>query len=150
MEILLSPKTLIKLTTKLHKVPVMRRRKTSNSYRKAADSNSGMNSSAADKGTFVIYTLDKRRFVLPLTYLSNYMFQELFKMSEEEFGISSEDPIVFPCDSRLMNYIVSLVKLGMSADLEKALLNSIIKNSCSISTSDCQGQTSLLLLLCGY
>ncbi|PRQ50121.1 putative small auxin-up RNA [Rosa chinensis] len=109
-----------------------------------------MNTSTADKGTFVIYTLDKRRFVLPLSYLSNYIFQELFKMSEEEFGISSSDPIVIPCDSRLMDYIVSLVKLGMSVELEKALLNSVIRSSCSISTFDRRGQTSQHLLLCGY
>lgn len=147
MDILLSPKKLIKMTRNLQKVPVIGRRKASS--QRAADGNR-RNTSAANKGTFVIYTLDERRFVLPLSYLSNYIFQELFKMSEEEFGISSRDPIVFPCDSRLMNYIVSLVKLGMSADLENALLNSIIRSSCSISTFDRRGQTSRQLLLCGY
>ncbi|XP_062011220.1 auxin-responsive protein SAUR68-like [Rosa rugosa] len=130
MDILLSPKKLIKLTRNFQKLPVIGRRKTS--YQRAAVDGNRMNTSTADKGTFVIYTLDKRRFVLPLSYLSNYIFQELFKMSEEEFGISSSDPIVIPCDSRLMDYIVSLVKLGMSVELEKALLNSIFRSSLKI------------------
>ena len=33
-----------------------------------------------EKGTFVVYTIDERSFVLPLSYLSNHIFQELFKM----------------------------------------------------------------------
>lgn len=148
MDIILSPKKLIKMTRKLQKIPVIGRRKIS--YRRAGVVGSNnMNSNIAEEGTFVVYTLDGRRFVLPLFYLSNYIFQELFKMSEEEFGISSNAPIVFPCDSLLMNYIVSLVKLGMSLDLEKALLNSIIRGCCSTSSFH-QEQTGQQLLLCGY
>ncbi|XP_050113842.1 auxin-responsive protein SAUR64-like, partial [Malus sylvestris] len=64
----------------------------------------------SEKGNFVVYTIDKRRFVLPLSYLSNHIFQELFKISEEEFGLSSSEPITLPCDSFFMNYMVSLVK----------------------------------------
>ncbi|KAK9906232.1 hypothetical protein M0R45_002705 [Rubus argutus] len=147
MDIILSPKKLIKMTRTLQKIPVIGRRKISYPRAGVVGSNN-MNSKIADEGTFVIYTLDGRRFVLPLFYLSNYIFQKLFKMSEEEFGISSNAPIVLPCDSLLMNYIVSLVKLGMSSDLEKALLNSIIRVCCS--TSFHLEQTSQQLLLCGH
>ncbi|XP_034214825.1 auxin-responsive protein SAUR65-like [Prunus dulcis] len=77
----------------------------------------------SEKGTFVIYTIDERRFVLPLSYLSHCIFQELFKMSEEEFGLSSgSGTIILPCDSLFMNYMVSLLQRGMTGDLEKALL----------------------------
>ncbi|PRQ50327.1 putative small auxin-up RNA [Rosa chinensis] len=147
MDMMLSPKKLIKLT---RKIPVIRRKK--NSYPRAGVSTSFKMDSpkSTDKGAFVIYTLDQRRFVLPLSFLCNYIFQELFKIAEEEFGIPSDGPIVVPCDSLLMNYIVSLVQLGMSSDLEKAILNSIIRSNCSISTFDGQAQTSKQLLLFGY
>lgn len=42
----------------------------------------------ADKGHFVFYTTDKRRFAMPLTYRSNNVFRELFRMSGEEFGLA--------------------------------------------------------------
>ncbi|XP_062011759.1 auxin-responsive protein SAUR68-like [Rosa rugosa] len=91
MDVMLSPKKLIKMTKKLQKVPVIGRKRTS--HPTVIGSNK-MNSTTADKGTFVIYTLDKRRFMLPLSYLCNHIFQELFKMSEEELGISRSGPII--------------------------------------------------------
>ncbi|XP_068340373.1 auxin-responsive protein SAUR68-like [Pyrus communis] len=70
----------------------------------------------SEKGNFVVYTIDKRRFVLPLSYLSNHIFQELLKISKEEFGLSSSEPITLPCDSFFMNYMVSLVnRVGIRA-----------------------------------
>ncbi|KAB2597030.1 hypothetical protein D8674_038486 [Pyrus ussuriensis x Pyrus communis] len=80
----------------------------------------------SERGNFVVYTIDKRRFVLSLSYLSNHVFQKLFKMSKEAFGISSSEPIILSCDSFFMNYMVSLIKRGhLTVDTEKALLNSI-------------------------
>ncbi|KAK9922752.1 hypothetical protein M0R45_031199 [Rubus argutus] len=111
MDIILSPKKLIKMTRTLQKIPVIGRRKISYPRAGVVGSNNMNN---------------VRRRV----------------------GISSNAPIVLPCDSLLMNYIVSLVKLGMSSDLEKALLNSIIRVCCS--TSFHLEQTSQQLLLCGH
>lgn len=131
MDMMLSPKRFIKIARKLHMNDVMGRKKITSLRgvrgRRPCDT-------AAEKGTFVIYTLDKARFLLPLSYLSSYIFQELLKMSEEEFGVSSKERIILPCDSLLMNYIVSLVNLGMSIDLEKAIVNSILRSSCSVSS----------------
>ncbi|PQM33667.1 auxin-responsive protein SAUR64-like [Prunus yedoensis var. nudiflora] len=110
--------------------------------------NNWMNDMVGEKGTFVIcyYTIDKSRFVLPLSYVSNYIFQELFKMSEEGFGVSSSrGPIILPCDSLFMNYILSLLRRRMTADLEKALL-AISFSSCSSSALHNHGQTSNLTL----
>ncbi|KAB2596995.1 auxin-induced protein 6B-like [Pyrus ussuriensis x Pyrus communis] len=94
----------------------------------------------------------EKRFVLPLSYLSNHIFQELFKISEEEFGLSSSEHITLPSsnNSFLMNYMLSLVNRGLTVDMEKALLNSIITRSCSINSRLHQGRTSLQLLLWGY
>ncbi|CAN6704569.1 unnamed protein product [Malus baccata var. baccata] len=70
-----------------------------------------------------------------------------FVMSEEEFGLSSSEPITLPCDSFFMNYMLSLVNRGLTVDMMKALLNSIITRNCSINSRLHQGQTSLRLLL---
>ncbi|XP_030461338.1 auxin-responsive protein SAUR68-like [Syzygium oleosum] len=82
-------------------------------------------SSVTEKGHFVIYTGDGSRFTVPLQCLSSHIFQELFKMSEEEFGLLSDGPITMPCDATSMEYIVSLVERDIAKDIKKALLNSI-------------------------
>ncbi|MBA0574752.1 hypothetical protein Golob_028025 [Gossypium lobatum] len=92
-------------------------------------------SSLVDNGHFVIYTIDQKRFVIPLAYLRNTIIMELLKMSEEEFGLPSDGPIIFPCDSVAMNYIVSLLRRSLAKDLEKAVLNSVASYRCSSNTS---------------
>ncbi|KAJ4715921.1 Auxin-responsive protein [Melia azedarach] len=107
-------------------------------------------SPVAEKGHFVIYTFDQRRFVIPLAYLSNCIFQELFKLSEEVFGLSSDGPITLPCDADFMDYIVLLIHGGLDKGLEKALPDSITTNHCSLSASfhhEHRGQHSVV---CGY
>ncbi|CAN1189035.1 Auxin-responsive protein SAUR64 [Linum perenne] len=61
------------------------------------------------KGQFVVYTTDRRRYALPLELLEKEIFVELLKMSEEEFGISSHQPIVFPFDSSVMDHIIRVL-----------------------------------------
>ncbi|KAF8027676.1 hypothetical protein BT93_E0553 [Corymbia citriodora subsp. variegata] len=73
-------------------------------------------SSLTEKGHFVIYTADRSHFTVPLQCLSSNIFQELFKMSEEEFGLSSDGPITMPCDATSMEYIVSLVQRHIAKD----------------------------------
>ncbi|KAK3206786.1 hypothetical protein Dsin_020832 [Dipteronia sinensis] len=65
--------------------------------------------SLAEKGHFVIYTFDQKRFVIPLAYLNNDIFQELLKLFEEEFGLSSDETnyiVMLPCDAAFMTCIV--------------------------------------------
>ncbi|OMO91981.1 Auxin responsive SAUR protein [Corchorus olitorius] len=99
----------------------------------------------AGKGHFVIYTTDKKRFVIPLAYLSNTIFLELLKMSEEEFGLQANGPLTLPCDSLVMNYILSLMKRGLAKDLEKAVLNTVSSCRCSSNITFHLGQQSLSL-----
>ncbi|RDY12996.1 Auxin-responsive protein SAUR62, partial [Mucuna pruriens] len=75
----------------------------------------------ADKGHFVVYTIDKKRFVVPLTYLKNNIFRELFRMSEEHLGLPTDGPIILPCDAPFMEYVVSLVRKHASLELENAV-----------------------------
>ncbi|MBA0551085.1 hypothetical protein Golob_021983 [Gossypium lobatum] len=151
---MLSTKKLIRMERKWRKMAAIGRKtitSTGSTRRKVADEDHSSESSVGDKGHFVVYTADKKRFVIPLSYLNNSIFQELFKMSEEEFGLSSDGPITFPCDSFIMSYIVLLVRLGLAKDLEKAVLNSITSNSCSsYSTFFLEGHAEKQLPVCGF
>ncbi|CAI9280215.1 unnamed protein product [Lactuca saligna] len=84
-------------------------------------------SMTADKGHFVVYTVDHSRFVIPLHYLDNNIFRELLKMSEDEFGLPTNKPITLPCDSSLMNYLVSVFERALTKEFE-ALLISVATN----------------------
>ncbi|XP_009615373.1 auxin-responsive protein SAUR68-like [Nicotiana tomentosiformis] len=98
------------------------------------DSCSTSSSSIVQKGHFVVYTANQARFVIPLAYLENEVIRQLLRQSEEEFGLQSGGPITLPCDSDFLDYIISLIKKGVSAgDLHKVLLLSI--TSCCCSTS---------------
>lgn len=78
------------------------------------------NSSLASRGHVFVYTTDGKRFMVPLAYLKNDIFRELFKMSEEVFGLPSNGPITLPCDAANMEYIVSLLRSQASRDVESA------------------------------
>ncbi|CAN0921103.1 Auxin-responsive protein SAUR65 [Linum grandiflorum] len=61
------------------------------------------------KGWFVVYSVDRRRYALPLELLEKEMFVEMLKMAEEEFGLSNHQPIVFPFDSSVMDRILDVL-----------------------------------------
>ncbi|KAK8987413.1 hypothetical protein V6N11_027165 [Hibiscus sabdariffa] len=86
-------------------------------------------SSVVDKGHFVVYTMDKKRYVIPLAHLKNSIFQELFKMSEE-FRLSCNGPITL---------------LWM-----KPVLRSITDHGCSSYTTNVhEGHAEKQSLVCG-
>ncbi|KAF6172514.1 hypothetical protein GIB67_007027 [Kingdonia uniflora] len=89
----------------------------------------------ADKGHFVVYSSDKKRFVVPLTYLASNIFRELFRMSEEEYGLPGDQPITLPCDAFFLEYAILFVGGFVSQDLEKTLLeyvNSVLSSQSSV------------------
>ncbi|KAK9065155.1 hypothetical protein SSX86_016538 [Deinandra increscens subsp. villosa] len=90
------------------------------------------NERIANKGHFVVYTIDNNRFVIPLSYLDTNIFRELLRMSEEEFGLQTDGPITLVCDSSVMSYVINMVDRGLTKELEKALLVSIASNRCSL------------------
>ncbi|KAK3037710.1 hypothetical protein RJ639_031081 [Escallonia herrerae] len=96
----------------------------------------------ADKGHFVVYSDDGRRFVIPLVYLNNEVLRQLLTMSEEVFGLPGDGPITLPCDAFWVEYIVSLIQRGVAEHLEKALLTSVSGSRCTSSSSLHQGQSS--------
>ncbi|KAJ0077642.1 auxin-responsive protein SAUR64-like [Pistacia vera] len=127
---MINPKRLIELARKWQRMASAKRRRIS--YPR---------SFVADEGHFVVYTTDKKRFMVPLEYLSQNVFIELLRMSEEEFGLPTEGAITLPCDSTLLKYVIALVRGRMPAELEKALLTSIATCHQLASCSFAQGQS---------
>ncbi|XP_016492130.1 auxin-responsive protein SAUR68-like [Nicotiana tabacum] len=130
---MISAKKLIKMARRWQKFAAMQRKRISFPRNVSdEDSCSTSSSSIVEKGHFVVYTIDQRRFVIPLAYLENEVVRQLLNMSQEEFGLPSGGPIKLPCDSAFMDYIISLIKKGVAAgDLHKALLLSITSCFCS-------------------
>ncbi|KAK8297535.1 hypothetical protein V6Z11_D05G192000, partial [Gossypium hirsutum] len=73
-----------------------------------------INRKPARAGHFVVYSSDKRRFVVPLAYLRTKVFQELLRLSEEEFGMPKDGPITLPCDAAVLEYVLSLLRSHVS------------------------------------
>ncbi|KAL4332749.1 hypothetical protein GQ457_07G027500 [Hibiscus cannabinus] len=89
----------------------------------------------AKAGHFVVYSLDEARFVVPLAYLGTNVFKELFRLSEEEFGLPRDGPITLPCDAAVLEYVISLVQRHDSEMLEKALFVLLGSHQCYTTTA---------------
>ncbi|XP_056698680.1 auxin-responsive protein SAUR68-like [Spinacia oleracea] len=108
----ISTEKLIKLTRKWQKEAEPKRRRVAYSV--------------AEKGHFVVYTSDGKRFMVPLSYLKSQVFRELFRMAEEEFGVPTDGPITLPCDSIFMEYSLFIVR-------KHAFLHLSLSNFCCSS-----------------
>nr|GMD03839.1 auxin-responsive protein SAUR68-like [Ipomoea batatas] len=144
---MISSKKLINMAKKWQKFVIIRRKRISFPKQNEEEVDSCSTSSAVNKGHFVIYTADQKRFVIPLSFLDNKIIRQLLEMSEEEFGLPSDGPITLPCDAVLMKYIISLLSRGVSTQLQNALLVSVTSNRCS-SASLHQGWRNQPFLLC--
>ncbi|XP_031285310.1 auxin-responsive protein SAUR67-like [Pistacia vera] len=131
------------MAKKWQKVAAIKRRRIS--LPKATgvvDSESCRTSSVVEKGHFVVYTADQRRFVIPLTYLKNDIIRELFTTAEDEFGLPSGGPITLPCDAIFMEHAVPLIQRHATKDVEKALLMSLATGRCLPSSHLHQEQSN--------
>ncbi|KAK6143409.1 hypothetical protein DH2020_023757 [Rehmannia glutinosa] len=62
------------------------------------------------KGHFVVYVgeIEKKRFVVPLTFLNNPSFQELLSQAEEEFGFHHPmGGLTIPCSEDVFIHLAS-------------------------------------------
>ncbi|KAJ0230303.1 Auxin-responsive protein SAUR64 [Hirschfeldia incana] len=137
---MMNAKKLLKMAKRWQQRAALHRKRIS--FQRSSTSPSS--STAVEKGCFVVYTADKTRFAFPLSYLSNSVFQELLRISEEEFGLPISGPITLPCDSVFMEYLIKLIGLRMDGDTERALLMSIPSGRCSYPCS-LQQQEQLLV-----
>ncbi|PHT31120.1 hypothetical protein CQW23_27457 [Capsicum baccatum] len=142
------PKKLIKTARRWRKFAAMQKRRISFPRNGSnADSCSTSSSFTVEKGHFVVYNIGQRRYVFPLAYLENEAIVQLLNMSEEKFGLPSGGLITLSCDSAFMDYIISLIKKGVTAgDLHKALFLSI-PSCCCTSTSYLHQESENQLLL---
>jgi hypothetical protein len=80
----------------------------------------------AGKGHCVVYSFDGKRFEIPLACLRTTVFEELLRMSREEFGFTCDGGITLPCDAATMEYVMCLLRKEASEDVERALLSSLV------------------------
>jgi hypothetical protein len=140
---MITPVKLIKMARKWQSLAALKRKRISlqRNHSNASTSSSNM-PTVADKGHFVVYTADQRRFMFPISYLNNNIVRKLLVMSEEEFGLPGDGPITLPCDAVFMEYVCSLIQGRVDKEIEKAMLMSVISSrSCSLSSCPSQGQT---------
>ncbi|XP_010460723.1 PREDICTED: auxin-responsive protein SAUR63-like [Camelina sativa] len=139
---MINAKKLLKMAKKWHQRAALSRKRIS--FQRSRASN---NSTAAEKGCFVVYTADKIRFAFPISYLNNPVLQELLRISEEEFGLPTEGPITLPFDSVFLEYLIKLIQRRMDGDTEKALLMSISNARCSFQPHEQQSSITQQLLV---
>ncbi|KAL4186538.1 hypothetical protein AMTRI_Chr09g34440 [Amborella trichopoda] len=115
---MINSKRLLEIVRKCQKKAMSQRRRIS-----LKRNTSNRMDSVAVEGHFVIYTVDGSRFVIPIAFLNHPIFRELLLVAEEEFGFIGSHPLTVPCESFVMEYIVSLLKKNASKEVEKALIS---------------------------
>ncbi|GAB2291897.1 hypothetical protein Dimus_026146 [Dionaea muscipula] len=135
---MISTRKLIKLARKWQKLANLRSKRISwpRSAGTTTDADPCSRSSTADKGHFVVYSIDSRRFEIPLAYLRNQIVAELLRAAEEEFGLPRDGPITMTCDGVVLEYALSLIPWRMGEDMQKALVISIADDRCSSSYTE--------------
>ncbi|KAM3259520.1 hypothetical protein ACQJBY_051019 [Aegilops geniculata] len=119
---MISMKRLAQLAKKWQRVAALGRKRltvTAKEYEECC-------TSGVVKGHCIMYTADRSRFEVPLVYLSTTVFGELLRVSQEEFGFASNGKITLPCDAAVMEYVMCLLSRDASAEVEKALLSSMV------------------------
>ncbi|KAK7264082.1 hypothetical protein RJT34_31685 [Clitoria ternatea] len=124
---MVSSKKIIQIAMKWQKLATKQSKRII--WRKSSDEEKEAKAKA-EKGHFVVYSTDEKRFVLPLWYLKNGILRELFKMAEEEFGVSSNVPLTLPCEGKAIEYLITLIQRNVAKDLEEAVLMSVATHRC--------------------
>ncbi|XP_047048634.1 auxin-responsive protein SAUR36-like [Lolium rigidum] len=79
------------------------------------------------KGHCAMYTADGRQFEVPLVFLSTTIIERLLRMSQDEFGFTSDGRITLPCDAAVMEYVMCLLRRNASEEVETAFLSSVVR-----------------------
>lgn len=126
---MISAKRLAQMARKWQRMAALARKRLTSTPAKETDrSSSCSTSSVACKGHCVVYSADGRRFEVPLVSLDTTILRELLSMSQEEFGFTgAEGRITLPCDARVMEYAMCLLRREASDEVERAFLSSITR-----------------------
>ncbi|KAJ4803964.1 hypothetical protein LUZ62_016530 [Rhynchospora pubera] len=148
---MLSPKKLIQMAKKWQRMAVLGRRRLTFGRNLSHDDADQCTSPRAEKGHFVVYAIDGKRFMIPLEYLNTRLVMQLFQLSEDEFGYTVDGPITLPCEAAFIEYALGLIKRGMSEEVERALLSSVLlphHHACSVESN--LGTICQKVELCGF
>ena len=64
----------------------------------------------APKGHFVVYVgKELKRFVIPLSFLKNPIFQQSLEISADEYGFDNPNGIVLPCDESTFHRVTDFL-----------------------------------------
>ncbi|XVE67242.1 hypothetical protein DITRI_Ditri08aG0144500 [Diplodiscus trichospermus] len=137
---MISAKKLIKLARKWQKLVAIKQKKIT-LPRKMLMQTIAAHHQPWRKGHFVVYSVDQKRFVLPLEFLKNEIVMELFNLAQEDFGLPGNGLLILPCNATFMEYVIALIKRKPSKDVEKALILSVASGHRS-SSYLCQHETS--------
>ncbi|KAL6524920.1 hypothetical protein OROMI_030513 [Orobanche minor] len=73
-----------------------------------------------DRGRFVVYSMDNKRFLVPLRYLNHPIFRVLLEMTEEEYGLTADGPLQIPCEKELIESILCLMRRSPNEEVKNA------------------------------
>ncbi|XP_020272242.1 auxin-responsive protein SAUR68-like [Asparagus officinalis] len=133
---MVNSKKIVEMARKWRKAAALGKRVSSTQADAKLDSNA-CSTPVAEKGHFIVYTSDAKRFMVPLRFLESIIFVELLKMSEDEHGLPSDGPIILPCDAVFMEYILSLLRRRGSKAMDRVLLDTVFRHR----HSPCSSQT---------
>ncbi|KAL9258232.1 Auxin-responsive protein SAUR66-like protein [Drosera capensis] len=149
---MVSTHTLVRLVRKWQKL-VIKSRKRINLPKPTmgSDEEPCTTSPKVKKGHFVVYSVDKKRFVIPVAYLQNEIFVKLLEAAEEHFGSLRDGPITLPCSGLLMEYVLCLMQRDGAEAQKKAMIMSMAKGSWLSSSQLPQGQNNMhQMLICSF
>ncbi|GAB2225188.1 hypothetical protein Droror1_Dr00005979 [Drosera rotundifolia] len=149
---MVSTRTLVRLVRKWQKLVVQSRKRISlPKPTMGSDEEPWTTSPRVKKGHFVVYSADKKRFVIPVAYLQNEIFVELLEAAEEHFGSLRDGPITLPCSGLLMEYVLCLTQRDGAEDQKKAMVMSLAKGNWLSSSQLPQGQNNTYqMLICSF
>ncbi|KAJ3690833.1 hypothetical protein LUZ61_019997 [Rhynchospora tenuis] len=148
---MLSPKKLVQMVKKWQRMAILGRRRLTFDRNLSHDDADQCTSPRAEKGHFVVYAIDGKRFMIPLEYLNTSLVMQLFQLSEEEFGFTVDGPITLPCEAEFIEYALGLIKRGLSEEVERALLSSVLlphRRACSVQSN--LGTICQKVEVCGF
>ncbi|KAF3771624.1 Auxin-responsive protein [Nymphaea thermarum] len=146
---MISTKRLVEMAKKWQKMAAKGRKRISSAA--VHRSSTGRKASTiTEKGHFVAYASDGKRYMVPLACLHRPIFRELLNMAEEEYGLNIDGAITLPFDSAVIDYIMLLLQRDMSRQTESALLASLSGRRCSSSSVLPHGQLCQFLILEGF
>jgi Auxin responsive protein len=148
---MLSSKKLVQMAKKWQRIAMLGKRSLTFEQKVSHHDNDQSTSTQTEKGHFVVYTIDGKRFIIPLEYLNTTIVMKLFQLSEEEFGFLADGPITLPCEAAFLEYAMDLVKRGVSEEVERILLSFVLlpcHHACSVQSNF--GATSQQVDVCGF